>query len=263
MRWLILLGIVLCQFLMVMPTEAATTQDVAITASGFICGTPSGLILTYINDNQVDIDWVVGVGSDSTLIRAAYGRYPTSVTDGYFVYQGAGNHAADTGVSLADEVQGIYYRAWSSKGGIWSGTYASNWFGDNVMLIGNMLFLLGFLVLPIGLTILAFKSKIAWIMFPVAVLWLVLALRCNDLTTAEYDTYYLIRIMAVMMAVTSMFLIFAVQSLKRYPDDIMGGDGDDINIYGDGREMAEFEASKRSNRDRVEYMKSSRNKRRY
>lgn len=248
---------------MVEPTEAATTQDVTITATGIICGTPSGLTLTYVNDNQVDIDWVVGVGSDSTLIRAAYGHYPTSTTDGYLVYQGAGNHAHDTGVSLADEVQGIYYRAWAGKGGVWTLNYASNWFGDNVMLIGNMLFLLGFLILPIGLTVLAFKSKIAWIMFPVAVLWLVLALRCNDLTTAEYDTYYIIRMMAVMMAIASMFLIYAVQSLKRNPDDIMGSDRDDINIYGDAREMMEFEASKRATRERIENMKSQRNRRRY
>jgi hypothetical protein len=131
------------------------------------------------------------------------------------------------------------------------------------MLIGNMLFLLGFLILPIGLTIIAFKAKIAWIMFPVSVLWLVLALRCNDLTTADYDTYYIIRIMSVMMAVASMFLIFAVQSLKRNPDDIMGSDRDDINIYGDGREIAEFDASKQYNRDRIERMKSLRNRRRF
>jgi hypothetical protein len=131
------------------------------------------------------------------------------------------------------------------------------------MLIGNMLFLLGFLILPIGLTIIAFKAKIAWIMFPVSVLWLVLALGCNDLTTADYDTYYIIRIMSVMMAVASMFLIFAVQSLKRNPDDIMGSDRDDINIYGDGREIAEFDASKQYNRDRIERMKSLRNRRRF
>jgi hypothetical protein len=248
---------------MVIPTEAATTQDVKVDAMGFICGTPSGLILTYINDNQVDIDWVIGVGSDNTMIRAAYGHYPTDITDGYLVYQGAGNHAADTGVSLADEVQGIYYRAWSSKAGIWSGSYASNWFGDNVMLIGNMLFLLGFILLPIGLTVLAFKSKIAWIMFPVTVLWLILAMRCNDLTTADYDTYYVVRIMAVMMSIASMFLIFAVQSLKRNPDDIMGSDRDNINIYGDSEGIGEFDASKQYNRERIERMKSSRNKRRF
>jgi hypothetical protein len=248
---------------MVVPAEAATTQDVTVTATGIICGTPSGLTLTYVNDNQVDIDWTVGVGSDSTMIRAAYGDYPTSITDGYLVYQGAGNHASDTGVSLADEVQGIYYRAWAAKAGVWTGTYASNWFGDNVMLIGDMLFLLGFLILPIGLTIIAFKAKIAWIMFPVSVLWLVLALGCNDLTTADYDTYYIIRIMSVMMAVASMFLIFAVQSLKRNPDDIMGSDRDDINIYGDGREIAELDASKQYNRDRIERMKSLRNRRRF
>jgi len=263
MRWLILVAVILSCFLMVAPVDAATTQDVTVTASGFICGTPSGLILTYVNDNQVDIDWTVGVGSDSTMIRAAYGHYPTSTTDGYLVFQGAGNHAHDTGVSLADEVQGIYYRAWAGKAGVWTLNYASNWFGDNVMLIGNMLFLLGFILLPIGLTVLAFKSKIAWIMFPVAVIWLVLAMRCNDLTTADYDTYYVVRIMAVMMAVGSMFLIFAVQSLKRNPDDIMGSDRDDINIYGDGREIAEFNASKQYNRDRIESMKASRSKRRY
>jgi hypothetical protein len=131
------------------------------------------------------------------------------------------------------------------------------------MLIGDMLFLLGFLILPIGLTIIAFKAKIAWIMFPVSVLWLVLALGCNDLTTADYDTYYIIRIMSVMMAVASMFLIFAVQSLKRNPDDIMGSDRDDINIYGDGREIAELDASKQYNRDRIERMKSLRNRRRF
>jgi hypothetical protein len=262
MKWLFLLCIVLCQLLMVIPVEAATTQDVTITAYGVVWGTPSGLVITYISDLQLDLDWVVGLNSDSTMIRADYGHYPTDITDGYFVYQGAGNHAADTFVDF-DEVEGIYYRAWSGKLGVWSPLYTSNFFEDNVVLIGNMLFLLGFLILPIGLTIVAFKSKIAWIMFPVVILWLVLALKCDELYTVAWDVYYIIRMMAVGMAIISGFMVFAVVSLKKKPDDILGSDSDDLDIWGDRRtkEVNEFGDAAARYRRRVNEMKSNRRKR--
>jgi hypothetical protein len=186
--------------------EALTSTDVAITATGWICGSPNGLTLTYINDREIGISWIKGVGATNTMIRAAYGRYPTSITDGYLVYLGPLAFCSDTGVDLNETVEGIFYRAWSETGGVWAPNYAEDWFGEHIMLIGNMMFLILFILLPIILTVIAFKSKLAWIMFPVAICWLILALRCNDLTTVVWDTYYIVRMMAVVMILGSLVL---------------------------------------------------------
>ncbi len=97
--------------------RAGTTADVTVTATGFIVTAPGGLVLTYINPYQVQIDWTKGTGADNTMVRGAVGRLPTSRTDGYLVYYGTGITANDTGVSFEETAAPIYYRAWSQNAG--------------------------------------------------------------------------------------------------------------------------------------------------
>ncbi len=103
-----------------LPVFAGTSADVTITATGYICAAPGGLILTYVNDNEVGISWTKGVDAANTMVRGAVGRLPTSITDGYQVYYGSGNTTSDTGVSFEETAAPIYYRAWSQNAaGIW------------------------------------------------------------------------------------------------------------------------------------------------
>ncbi len=105
------------------PVFAGTSADVTITATGYICAAPGGLILTYVNDYEVGISWTKGIDAANTMVRGAVGRVPTSRTDGYLVYYGSGNTTSDTGVSFEETAAPIYYRAWSQNaGGIWEET---------------------------------------------------------------------------------------------------------------------------------------------
>lgn len=97
------------------PVSAATSVDITITAVGIVIGAPGGFTLTYISDYEVGIDWTKADGAVNTMIRAAVGRYPTSITDGYLVYYGDGVTTSDTGVSLDETAAAVYYRAWSEN----------------------------------------------------------------------------------------------------------------------------------------------------
>lgn len=105
--------------------NAATTADVTITATGIVVAAPGGFTITYVSDYEVNISWTKPVGADKTMIRAAFGRMPTSITDGYEVYYGTGNNFNDSAASLATP-DIVYYKAWSqTAAGAWSPLWAT------------------------------------------------------------------------------------------------------------------------------------------
>ena len=115
------------------------------------------------------------------------------------------------------------------------------------MLTGDVLFLALFILLPICLTVLAFKSKVAWILFPVIVLWLLLAIHCNTMIRAEWDIFHILRVMSIAMTVTSAIMIFAVAALNRKPEDLMGGEQNDIDIWREQRDSHRQRVGERKN----------------
>ena len=130
--------------------KADTSADVTITASGYICGAPGGFTITYVNDCEVQLDWSVGDNAVNTMVRAAYGRFPEDITDGYQVYYGNGITCTDDATSLAAP-DIVYYRAWSQNAnGLWNEiTYGEDDTGD-IMSV-SFLFV-GWIVLAIFFT---------------------------------------------------------------------------------------------------------------
>lgn len=120
------------------PAGAATTADITITATGIVVAAPGGFTLTYVSDYEIGIDWVKAVGAENTMVRAAVGRYPETITDGYLVYYGDGTSATDTGVSLDETAAAVYYRAWSeTAGGVFSPVWAEGLMeGIGVIIVG-------------------------------------------------------------------------------------------------------------------------------
>ncbi len=167
-KWLVVL---LLLSLWTGTVQAATSINVTVTATGWICGACDGLTFTYISDTQIDISWTKGAGANNTMIRAAYGRYPSSMTDGYLVYQGTGVSTSDTGVNLEETIQDIYYRGWSQNaGGVWAPLTCEAVF-EEVALIQSTL-----LVLCFALTVVLFIKR--WRLFGiiVALMWFLNAL---------------------------------------------------------------------------------------
>ncbi len=166
LRAVIPMAAVLVTVLLPRTAMAATSAQVTVTASGFVCDAPGGLTLTYISDYEVGISWVKGANAAKTMIRAAYGRVPSSRTDGYLVYYDIGTSTSDTGVSLDETATPVYYRAWSQNaGGGWEDTGASDF------IEGVGVTLLAFVVLCVALSWLGSRSLYYILKFMAGVSW--------------------------------------------------------------------------------------------
>lgn len=130
--------------------RAGTSEGVTVTATGWICGEPGGFTLTYVSDYQVDISWVKGADAVNTMVRVAYNRYPTGITDGYQVYYGPDAYCSDNATSLASPDVG-YYRAWSQNAsGVWQVlTFAE---GDTGGFMSASFLFMGLIAIAIFLT---------------------------------------------------------------------------------------------------------------
>jgi hypothetical protein len=134
--------------------RADTSASVTITAVGVIVGAPGAFTLTYISDYQTGISWTMPVGAVNTMIRAAYGHVPTSITDGYQVYYGPGTSFTDNATTIASP-EIVYYRAWSQRAdGLWGPLWASGDTGGFMSL--SFLFLV---LVALAVFLLWFSSK--------------------------------------------------------------------------------------------------------
>lgn len=70
MKWLRLLILTLTLTLLLLPSSvsASTSAEVAVTATGYVCGAPGGLTLTYISDYEVGISWTKGEDAVNTTV---------------------------------------------------------------------------------------------------------------------------------------------------------------------------------------------------
>ena len=95
---------------------AATAVDVTITALPSGLWAPTGFTATYIDPACVSLSWVANPGTVATLIRAKIGSYPANATDGYIVYNGAGESMNDTAMDYDQMMTDVYYIAWGVDG---------------------------------------------------------------------------------------------------------------------------------------------------
>lgn len=72
-----------------------------------------------------------------------------------------------------------------------------------------------FVVINLVLTIIAFRTRMSWIMFPVIAIWVVIALSLNPFVAAEWDIYYILRILAIAMAVASAIMLWGIIAMGR------------------------------------------------
>ena len=170
MKRLLVLTFLIIGLVLSLPTvvRADTSSHVTVTAYGYIAGSPGGFIITYVSDWEVELDWTQGNDSVETMIRAAFGRQPTSPTDGYLVYQGANESCVDTAISLTNS-EPIYYSAWSKNSdGVYTSLYAS---GNTEGIMSASFLFIGWIILSLGLTFLAFKVKLMLFRIAPAISW--------------------------------------------------------------------------------------------
>lgn len=181
-RLVIVLSIILCALLIPCAVEAATSVDVIITATGIVVAPPTGFTVSYVSDFETHLSWIAPANSMATMVRAAYGHVPTSMTDGYLVYQGAGNSFNDTAASLTSP-DVIYYRAWSQRNdGIWGSLYAET---DTEDLMSLSFLFIGIIILILaafGLATAGFVTKRKLLLALAGLLAIIIAITCGSTT---------------------------------------------------------------------------------
>jgi len=103
----ILLGISLT-ILLLQPSFQCSNDTFDITVSAL--DAPADFSLSVTATTDVQITWTKNTGADTTLIRRKPDSYPTSITDGTFIYNSSGSSYIDGGVTGGNT---YYYYAWS------------------------------------------------------------------------------------------------------------------------------------------------------
>ena len=187
---------------------AGTSEDVTVTAAGYVCEAPGGFTLTYVNDYQVDISWAKGTDAVNTMVRAAYNHYPSGIGDGYLVYYGAGTSISDNATSLASP-DVVYYRAWSQNAdGVWNEVgYAE---GDTGGFMSASFLFIGILSIAIFLTYMASKRPEMLVRVSAGLTWMsmgfwVLLGGITNLGLANSWTQILVWVFFIMAVVPFLF----------------------------------------------------------
>jgi hypothetical protein len=201
MRWLLLLPLLLIWLLPIGVALAGSPTDVVtINAYGYIVASPSNLVLTKVNDHQVDVSWVKGWDATNTMVRAKYGAIPTDVGDGYQVYYGAGTTASDFSVNLDMDDTTIYYKAWSQRADL---VYEGSIFGIFSSIRGIGMTLIALILLPIALLTLAYVFKRPTLTWASAICWVVLSVYSYQQATkplwTTVDIYNILFLVSVLM----------------------------------------------------------------
>lgn len=161
--------VILCLGINVSPVVADTEDEVTVTAYGYVVGMPEGFTAVYVDVGQVDLSWTKGEDAVNTMVRAAYNRLPSSVSDGYQVYYGDGDSFSDTALDYDEYLGTIYYAAWSENA---AGIFSGNSVWDSVEGVPMLLFAL--IIIPLLLTIAMFSTRNMLLGFPCVIFWGVL-----------------------------------------------------------------------------------------
>lgn len=199
MRWVLAAIFVLLLLGNASSVFAATSENVTVTATGFICEAPAGFTVTRISDQEVEITWAKGEGAENTMIRGKYGEYPANRDDGYEVYYGAGTNVTDTSMHLDETAGKLFYRAWSQNDGeIWAEDFAEGWTQ------GIGMTLIAIVVLTLGLLGYAIHYKQTALMFLAAAAGIALAVYgFANMSGSGQDAYWVLGIIGAVLAIVA------------------------------------------------------------
>jgi hypothetical protein len=104
---------------------------------------PGNFTATQIDITTVQLNWTMGYAASNTTIRISDLQYPTTISEGYLVYNGTGTSCNVTGLTLG-ETRTYYFSAWSENVAGLSVDYAQAEIGGNMqeILIFGLLFLM-------------------------------------------------------------------------------------------------------------------------
>jgi hypothetical protein len=190
----------------------------------------SNFVITYVNDNQMDMIWAVGIGVSNVMIMANYGAYPLDIPNNttapntvpnmpsteYEVYYGSGLSATDNLVdmsfnSAADISDNsntpftVYYSAWAQKlDGTWymipsTGSEESR----DLLFVGVM----GIIII---FTVIAFIFKNALLHMVAMIAWIVGAVILYNQNYNFGNTYIPVALAVIALAMVLVHVVMFV-----------------------------------------------------
>jgi hypothetical protein len=207
-KWLWILLFALCALAMPCPVDSAVFVGITATGEeiGALPGAPTNFTAILISNQQVNLTWTKGGLATNTVIRAQFGSYPTSVTDGYLVYNGPGTSVTDW-VDLANSDEALYYRAWSWNTVGYSIGYDGDYVEGGGVGMTQALILIPLVFIALGLTVAGYsRQERGWpIVFVAALAWLCLPVWGFTQADSATDIYALVGFVGVVMIIICAF----------------------------------------------------------
>ena len=125
---------------------------------------PDNLTITKTDVDSISVTWDLGLWADNVTFRIQEDSYPTSMTDGYELYAGAGTSTTKTGLSLGTST--YYISGWCSNLTGDSIDYAKDSIGGESMVwlfIVGLAGILSFVSVSRRNVLVALAASISWI----------------------------------------------------------------------------------------------------
>lgn len=204
---------------------SGVSNSTLIVATGWLAvSPPTGLILTYVDDHELLIEWTKGLNAHNSMVRACVGRVPVDRDDGYLVYYGTDSNVTDFSVDL-DQTK-VWVRVWSqAAAGHWEdvGIYDS--------IGGEGLTFLGFLAIPLVFMVAFFIWRSNVLAFIAAGGWILVgffAFGQSDSAVMPITDVYMALFWLSVAATIACILLPAIMREKASKDDIYPEDVDEV-----------------------------------
>jgi len=178
------------------------------------CPEPTNFTASLAGNGTVTLTWTTDIVANSTVIRLGIGACPGNYTEGFLVYEGAGN---STTYDVLDTDEYLCFRAWSICAGVYSDDYA-----EAIIAGGGVLMYIGFFMLTLGLSWIAFRGRYILWNIAAAISWVALWMYISAVPPTGIDagSPAQIAIMLVCIAAAVAIMIwglgFQVRVQKKY-----------------------------------------------
>lgn len=207
---LVLLGWLLGVLIVPHIAEAGYNVYVDITATGSdntaVPGCPSGLVIT-VSGHNISLSWTEGGSTDNNIVRGKWGSYPSSVSDGWDVYNGPDDNCTDI-QDIAGSEEMLYYRVWAWNSAGYAPCYAENAVEGGMVDVADAIMLIPLVMLCSVLSGLGFwKIRGLWpILIIGALAWGAMGFWCFTQVNESYDIWFFVGCIGVMSLLTHIVL---------------------------------------------------------
>lgn len=233
------------------PVLADDSSNVQVVAVPYYGWGISNFTVVVVSDTQVDATWTNGTGVTNVMLRAKYGSMPIDRTDGYQVYEGAGESATDNSMNFDEVSSIIYYRIWAYKDGGWLDSEVNTAEAEGIIMT-----LMALLLFAVSTTIATFaiKSGRRIVSFLAAGAWMLNGVYCYGVSSAVWDVYYALFWLSMGMVFVCVLIPSVLK--EKTENDIFA---DDVDRY--DRPLYEAMEADKKDRERMDRLFGKRRRR--